>query len=81
VIILYSSILESSKLKATIGKWFMRFQVNDLKLNKISFTRALIRNILKIVSIVSIIGVGIIDFTNRRQGLHDLITGTIIKRR
>ena len=78
---LYSILLESSRMQATIGKVFFRYRVYDLGGNRISFLRAVLRYILKIISIVSIIGVWLIDITGKRQGLHDLIASTIVRRK
>ncbi|TCO02190.1 RDD family protein [Natronoflexus pectinivorans] len=81
VFIIYSSILESSKLKGTIGKWFLRFKVLDYEYKRITFVKALFRNFLKIISIFSVIGVSLIDMTKRRQGLHDIMVKTILTRK
>jgi uncharacterized RDD family membrane protein YckC len=80
-LVVYSSVMESSKLQGTFGKWFVRFKVTDMELNRISFFRALLRNSIKLVSIASIVGVFMIDATVRRQALHDLIAKTILVRR
>lgn len=79
--ILYSALMESSRLQGSIGKWFLRYRVYDTDFNKISFKKALARNALKIISIASIIGIFTIDMTHKRQGLHDLIMRTILVRR
>lgn len=81
VFVLYSSFLESSKLKSTIGKWFMRYKVLNRQNEKISFFKALLRNILKIASIASVIGVGIIDIFDSRQALHDILAGTKVRKK
>lgn len=77
----YSSIMESSRLQGTIGKWFMRYRVCDLNFNRISLSKALLRNTIKVVSILSFIGVLIIDMTPKRQGLHDWLMETVLVRR
>jgi uncharacterized RDD family membrane protein YckC len=81
LLFIYSSALESSPLQATIGKWFMKIKVYDKEQKRISFLKALIRNFLKIISVVSVMGVFLIDMTPRRQALHDLLSGTIVLRR
>ncbi len=80
ILILYSAILESSRLQGTLGKWFLRFSVCDLEFNRISFSKALLRSFIKVFSIVSVIGIAIIDMTPRRQGLHDFISRTVLIR-
>lgn len=79
--VLYASILESSRMQGTIGKWFLRYKVCDRAFDRISFPRSFLRNLLKIVSILTVIGIFIIDMTAKRQGLHDLIARTVIIRR
>ena len=80
--ILYCSILESSKLRSTLGKYFFRFIVTDLKENKISFIRAFTRNLLKLLSFVTLgFGFFLIDLTKKKQSLHDLMIKTLVKRR
>lgn len=81
VFILYGAILESSRLQGTFGKWFMRFAVCDTDIGRIAFPRALLRNTTKILSLVSVVGVFIIDMTSRRQALHDLIARTVLIKR
>jgi uncharacterized RDD family membrane protein YckC len=78
---LYTAILESSRLQATFGKLFFRYKVSDLEGNKISFFRAFLRFIFKIISICTLIGAWLIDMTAKRQGLHDIIMKTIVRRR
>jgi uncharacterized RDD family membrane protein YckC len=81
LLFIYSSALESSPLQATIGKWFMKIKVYDTAYKRISFLKALVRNVLKIISAISVVGVFLIDMTPRRQALHDLLSGTIVLRR
>lgn len=76
--IIYCSVLESSKWKGTLGKRFLRLSVNDNNLERISYWRALIRNMIKPFSIISFFGIVIIDFTKKKQGLHDFLAGTRI---
>ena len=49
IYLIYSSILESSKLKATLGKYFFRFKVTDKNGSKISWTKSFGRNALKVL--------------------------------
>ncbi|WKZ60456.1 MAG: RDD family protein [Cyclobacteriaceae bacterium] len=81
LLFIYNSALESSPLQATIGKWFMKIKVYDKEYKRISFLKALVRNVLKIISTISVVGVFLIDMTPRRQALHDLLSGTIVLRR
>ena len=81
VFILYAAFLESSRLQGTLGKWFVRYTVCDTDGKRISLPRAMVRNALKVISILTVIGVFVIDMTHKRQSLHDLIAGTILIRR
>jgi len=77
----YASITESSKLQTTFGKWFFRLIVTDFSGQRLSFFKALARNILKSLSVITLLGVWIINLNKKRQGLHDIIAGTIVKLR
>jgi uncharacterized RDD family membrane protein YckC len=78
---LYSAFLESSRLQGTIGKWFFGLKVSDMDSKRITLSKAIVRYMLKIISIATIIGVFIIDMTPKRQGFHDIIAGTILTKR
>jgi Predicted membrane protein/domain len=76
---LYFAICESSAWQATIGKLALGIRVTDLQGRRISFLRALGRYGAKFISAI-ILGIGFImvAFTRRKQGLHDLIAGTLV---
>ncbi len=78
--ILYLSIMESSRYQGGLGKRMIGAIVIDANGNRISFTKALIRNLLKILSLVSILGVLLIGFDKRKRGLHDIICNTYVVR-
>ena len=80
IFIVYGSVMES-KFRGTIGKRFVGFVVTDESLNSISFSKALIRNLFKVLAIVSVVGVTIIDMIPTRQGVHDLLIKTYLNRR
>lgn len=75
----YFSIMESSPLQATLGKLLLRIKVTDTDGNRVSFWRALFRNVDKIASLV-ILYVGFImaGFTPKKQALHDMLAGTLV---
>jgi uncharacterized RDD family membrane protein YckC len=76
---LYSAGLESSAQQATIGKRAMGLQVTDLSGDRISFLRATGRYFAKILSVlIFFIGFIMIAFTEKKQGLHDMIAGTLV---
>jgi uncharacterized RDD family membrane protein YckC len=78
---LYYAGLESSAWQGTVGKRILRLVVTDLYGRRISFGRATGRFFAKIVSALAL-GVGylMVIFTERRQGLHDLMAGTLVVR-
>jgi uncharacterized RDD family membrane protein YckC len=77
--VLYFTFMESSKMQATVGKLALGIKVTDLEGNKLDFTKALIRNLSRIVSgMVLLIGYIIAAFTDKKQALHDMIAGTLV---
>jgi uncharacterized RDD family membrane protein YckC len=76
--IIYSAYLESSKTQATLGKKLLKFKVINKNQERISLKEGVFRALLKIFSIMIVIGILIIGFTGKKQGLHDLIVGTYV---
>jgi uncharacterized RDD family membrane protein YckC len=78
---LYEAFMESSSYQATLGKMIFGMKVTDLNGNRISFERATGRHFAKWLSGM-ILGIGyiMVAFTERRQGLHDLLAGTLVRR-
>ena len=70
---------ESSAFQATPGKMALGLIVVDTDGRRISVARALGRYFAKIPSAL-ILGIGFImvAFTERKQGLHDMIAGTLV---
>jgi len=76
---LYFSLMESSKFQGTIGKLALGIIVTDMDGNKISFGRATGRYFGKIVSaIILYIGFMMAGFTEKKQGLHDILASTLV---
>jgi uncharacterized RDD family membrane protein YckC len=76
---LYSALLESSAKQATLGKMALGIKVTDLDGNPISFGKASGRHFGKIVSVLIVfIGYIMIAFTERKQGLHDMMAGCLV---
>jgi uncharacterized RDD family membrane protein YckC len=79
ITVLYYAILESSNMQASIGKLALGLVVLDESGQKIDFSKALIRNLGKIVSsMILFIGFIMAGFTDKKQGLHDIIAKTIV---
>ncbi|HEC84255.1 MAG: RDD family protein [Candidatus Parabeggiatoa sp. nov. 2] len=76
---LYFTLLESSSWQATLGKKALGIKVTDEQGNRIGFGRANGRYWSKILSAL-ILGIGflMVAFTQRKQGLHDIIAGTLV---
>ena len=78
---LYEAFMESSSYQATLGKMIFGMKVTDLNGNRISFERATGRHFAKWLSAM-VLGIGyiMVGFTERKQGLHDLLAGTLVRR-
>jgi len=82
VFFLYSPLFESSKLQATPGKYFLEIEVINKAGGKISFLQALGRHFSKILSyMIMFIGFIMVAFTNKNQGMHDMIASTYVVER
>jgi uncharacterized RDD family membrane protein YckC len=75
----YYAIMESSKAQASLGKMALGIKVTDLDGNRISFGKAFLRAIGKLISSsIMLIGYIMAAFTEKKQGLHDIIASTIV---
>ena len=77
---IYEAVMESSSRQATLGKMAMGLKVTDEQGRRISFARATGRYFSKIISSFFLIGYIMVGFTARKQGLHDMIAGTLVTR-
>ena len=78
---LYEAFMESSQYQATLGKMVCGLKVTDLYGNRISFERATGRHFAKWLSaMILFIGYIMVGFSERKQGLHDLLAGTLVRR-
>ena len=76
---LYFALMESSRLQATVGKLVIGLVVTDLNGERISFLRATGRYFAKILSaLILCIGFIMVAFNARKQGLHDLLAGSLV---
>lgn len=75
----YEPVLTYSELRGTIGKHLMGIEVVDLSGRKISFGASILRSLMKWVStLLLLIGYIMILFTEKRQGLHDMVADTLV---
>jgi uncharacterized RDD family membrane protein YckC len=76
---IYFALMESSSRQATVGKIALGIEVTDLEGNRLSFGRALGRNLAKIISaLILYIGFIMAAFTKRKQALHDMIASALV---
>lgn len=75
----YGPVMESSEVRATLGKHLAGIQVSDEMGRKISLKAAVIRNVLKAISSVLLfVGFFFALFTRRKQALHDMLADTFV---
>ncbi len=78
---IYEAAMESSSKQATVGKMVLGLIVTDLEGRRISFLRATGRHFAKFIStMILLIGYIMAGFTDRKQALHDMIAGTLVRR-
>lgn len=76
---LYFAIMESSSHQATVGKLALGLVVADESGRRIGFGRATGRYFAKFISaLILLVGFMMVGWTARKQGLHDLIAGTLV---
>lgn len=78
VLWLYFSIMESSKLQASLGKLAMGIKVTDTEGRRISFARATGRSFGKLLSGILLVGYIMAAFSAKKQAMHDLIAATFV---
>ena len=79
---LYYAFMESSSYQATLGKLALSLKVTDLNGKKIGFGKATGRYFAKFLSaVILLIGFIMVAFSEKKQGLHDRIAGTLVVRR
>jgi len=76
---LYYAVMESSSKQGTLGKIVVGLKVSDMNGTRISFGKATGRYFGKIVSaIILYIGFMMAGFTEKKQGLHDIMAGCLV---
>jgi uncharacterized RDD family membrane protein YckC/regulator of sirC expression with transglutaminase-like and TPR domain len=76
---LYFALMESSPKQATLGKMALGIKVTDLNGNRIDFGKATGRFFGKFISsIILCIGHIMVAFTQKKQGLHDIMAGCLV---
>ena len=76
---LYFALTESSSWQATVGKRLLKLKVTDMHGQQISFGKATGRYFGQILSgMICGIGYIMVAFTEKKQGLHDMLAGTLV---
>ena len=79
--ILYKPVMEASDYQGTFGKYALGMKVVDGHGQKISMTSSFVRTILWIIgsqAFLLCLGVIMVGFTEYKQGLHDIASGTYV---
>jgi uncharacterized RDD family membrane protein YckC len=76
---LYFALMESSAWQGTLGKRALGLGVSDLNGRRVSFGRASKRFFGKLISgMTFMMGYAMALFTEKRQALHDILSGCIV---
>lgn len=79
---IYFAAMESSPTQGTLGKMALGIKVTDLEGSKIDFGKASGRYFGKIIStLILLIGFIMVAFTQKKQGLHDMMAGCLVVNR
>lgn len=75
---LYYALMHSSERQATFGQQAMGFVMTDMQGNRVTFGKATGQYFASIISgMILLIGYIMIGFTEKKQGLHDMMAGTL----
>jgi len=78
---LYGAMFESSPWQATPGKRILGIYVSGMRGQRVTFLRALFRNLAKQISSFLLLGYFLAGFTPRKQALHDILASCLVVRR
>ena len=78
---LYYGLMESSQFQATLGKRVLRLKVTSYSGDRISFWNAVGRFLGQIIAVLPLgIGIFMIGWTKRKQGIHDMLANCLVIR-
>lgn len=84
-LLLYKPLMEGSEYQGTFGKYFLGMKVVNQKGERITMTASFIRTIvyllqtsIPLVQMISWVALLMIGFTEYKQGLHDIASGTYV---
>jgi uncharacterized RDD family membrane protein YckC len=76
---IYYAVMESAPTQGTLGKMALGIKVTDLEGNRIGFSKATARYFGKVIScLIFLIGILMVAFTQKKQGLHDMMAGCLV---
>ena len=78
---LYFALQESGPKQATIGKRVLGIYVTTEDEQPLSFAQASIRHFAKYLSSIFLIGFIMAAFTQKKQGLHDILAHALVLKR
>lgn len=79
VMFIYWILLESSKMQASFGKRALGIRVVDKQGRKLTLLRSLGRNVSKFFSMITLmIGFMMAGWTEKKQALHDIMSGCYV---
>jgi uncharacterized RDD family membrane protein YckC len=83
--LLYKPLMEASEYQGTFGKYLLGMKIVNQKGERITMTASFIRSIvyllqtsIPLVQMVSWLALLMIGFTEYKQGLHDIASGTFV---
>lgn len=79
---IYFSVMESSRMQGTLGKWLVGIRVTDEYGKRITFGRAAGRYFAKVITgMTFFVGYIMAGFTVQKQALHDVIASCLVVRK
>ena len=77
--VLYHVLMESGPGGATLGKRWMNIRIVDTEGKRLTVVRALSRLLARLLTFLTLyIGFLLQPFTRRKQGMHDMLAGTLV---
>ena len=84
-LMLYKPLMEASEYQGTFGKYFLGMKIVNQQGERITMTASFVRTIvymlqtsIPFVNMVSWLALVMIGFTEYKQGLHDIASGTFV---
>lgn len=77
----YYTLFEASSWQATPGKRILRLYVTDLKGQRVTLGRALLRSLARQISGFLFVGYILAGFTEKKQALHDILASCLVLRK